>query len=276
MFLDWFDAATSKRRSRADQTDAQRHQRRRRRRRRRRREDFLSRIESNGRGRHLRDRNAREQRTMDRREHRRIQQELRTEREELIDQELRQVILGLFRCQHMRMTLSESNPLCVGPAGSNHKDEFHEATKDGATLNFEDLAPHLQNSSDVSDDDMQTTHPLSSAVSNKPLSYPPSDGHPSNSNAETRTGTLHTPQTKTPSIVSHECVICMESFEIGDDLIFSKNGQCSHAFHEDCIVDYMIVSQGRRVREGSQQNTHDDSLAQLQSIPCPCCRCRFV
>eukprot|EP00571_Detonula_confervacea_P006762 CAMPEP_0172315630 /NCGR_PEP_ID=MMETSP1058-20130122/25814_1 /TAXON_ID=83371 /ORGANISM="Detonula confervacea, Strain CCMP 353" /LENGTH=271 /DNA_ID=CAMNT_0013029749 /DNA_START=57 /DNA_END=872 /DNA_ORIENTATION=+ len=36
---------------------------------------------------------------------------------------------------------------------------------------------------------------------------------------------------------SNECAICMVEYDIGDVVIHSKN--CSHAFHQDCILDWV-------------------------------------
>lgn len=49
------------------------------------------------------------------------------------------------------------------------------------------------------------------------------------------------------------CPICYESYKKGDSIAWSKNEKCFHAFHVDCIVEWLI--------------NHDD---------CPMCREKYV
>mmetsp|Transcript_15232 Transcript_15232/g.20793 ORF Transcript_15232/g.20793 Transcript_15232/m.20793 type:complete len:270 (-) Transcript_15232:587-1396(-) len=52
------------------------------------------------------------------------------------------------------------------------------------------------------------------------------------------------------------CAICLCPYDIGDELVWSSNEACSHAFHSECIVDWLI-----KMQEGT---------------PCPCCRQDFT
>ena len=49
------------------------------------------------------------------------------------------------------------------------------------------------------------------------------------------------------------CPICCEDYVKGDDVAWSRNEECCHAFHTDCIVPWLM--------------DHDD---------CPMCRCVYV
>ena len=49
------------------------------------------------------------------------------------------------------------------------------------------------------------------------------------------------------------CPICCEDYVKGDDVAWSKNEDCCHAYHTDCIVPWLM--------------DHDD---------CPMCRCVYV
>ena len=56
--------------------------------------------------------------------------------------------------------------------------------------------------------------------------------------------------------VPNNCAICLSSYEIGDKVVWSSNETCHHAFHEDCILEWLI-----KMQEGT---------------PCPCCRQEFT
>lgn len=56
--------------------------------------------------------------------------------------------------------------------------------------------------------------------------------------------------------ITNECSICLCEYERGDTVVTSCNPECSHAFHQECIVEWLV-----KMQEGA---------------PCPCCRCTFV
>ena len=51
------------------------------------------------------------------------------------------------------------------------------------------------------------------------------------------------------------CAICLCGYDVGDSITWSINKSCIHAFHNDCILDYLQGQQG---------------------TPCPCCRREFT
>jgi len=52
------------------------------------------------------------------------------------------------------------------------------------------------------------------------------------------------------------CAVCLSSYSAGDTVIWSSNKECQHAFHEDCILDWLT-----KIQNGT---------------PCPCCRQEFT
>lgn len=52
------------------------------------------------------------------------------------------------------------------------------------------------------------------------------------------------------------CVICLTGYAVGDKVVWSSNQQCQHAFHQDCVVGWLVKMQ--------------------PETPCPCCRQEFT
>lgn len=51
------------------------------------------------------------------------------------------------------------------------------------------------------------------------------------------------------------CAICLCGYDVGDTITWSYNNKCTHAFHHECILDYLQTQ---------------------KSTPCPCCRREFT
>ena len=58
------------------------------------------------------------------------------------------------------------------------------------------------------------------------------------------------------SLVPNCCAICLMSYDVGDTVIWSSNKECTHAFHQDCVVGWLVKMQ--------------------PETPCPCCRAEFT
>lgn len=47
------------------------------------------------------------------------------------------------------------------------------------------------------------------------------------------------------------CPICLDVYKVGDDVCFSRNAECPHEFHLDCMLDWlmMVSSEERECRD---------------------------
>ena len=83
--------------------------------------------------------------------------------------------------------------------------------------------------------------------------------------------------------IPNSCAICLDSYEIGDTMVWSTssdssssssnsgssdNNKCLHAFHEHCISAWCL----RKIEENFSSSNSRSNI----SVPCPCCRQSFV
>ena len=73
------------------------------------------------------------------------------------------------------------------------------------------------------------------------------------SSLEEQTGHL---ELTTGRLVPNCCAVCLSDYRVGDVVTWSSNPKCVHAFHRDCVVDWLIKMQ--------------------PETPCPCCRQEFT
>jgi Ring finger domain len=67
------------------------------------------------------------------------------------------------------------------------------------------------------------------------------------------------PRDWSPKCVGTVCAICLEPYQVGDEVVWSMNKcVCPHAFDRDCLVEYLMQ--------------HEDG----EMTPCPCCRKIFL
>eukprot|EP00984_Skeletonema_dohrnii_P022948 scaffold12062_cov98-Skeletonema_dohrnii-CCMP3373.AAC.1 len=71
------------------------------------------------------------------------------------------------------------------------------------------------------------------------------------------------------------CAICLSEYEKCDRVCWSSNTECSHVFHEDCILQWLISSGKKRsMNEFFTRHPTDEIL--LKNEFCPCCRQDFI
>jgi hypothetical protein len=72
------------------------------------------------------------------------------------------------------------------------------------------------------------------------------------------------------------CAICLTEYETTERVSWSSNPDCTHVFHEDCVVEW-LVSLGR-TKSKQVRFFEEPTEAQLLNyqLECPCCRQAFI
>jgi len=71
------------------------------------------------------------------------------------------------------------------------------------------------------------------------------------------------------------CAICLSEYDKGDGVCWSSNAECSHVFHEDCILQWLISS-GKKRAMSQYFTKHPTDAKLLENEFCPCCRQEFI
>ncbi len=72
------------------------------------------------------------------------------------------------------------------------------------------------------------------------------------------------------------CAVCLIKYEISDRVCWSSNSECSHVFHEDCMLQWHVAL-GRKHsrRKRFSANPSEKKLLDFD-LTCPCCRQDFI
>ena len=81
-------------------------------------------------------------------------------------------------------------------------------------------------------------------------------------------------------LIANGCVICLEPYHSGETVVWSKNQDCIHAFHQECLIEYFQAANKDNWRLGSlfdnDGSTDDNSNStDFADTICPCCRQEF-
>ena len=71
------------------------------------------------------------------------------------------------------------------------------------------------------------------------------------------------------------CAICLSEYEKCDRVCWSSNAECSHVFHESCILQWLMTS-GKKRSMNKYFTRHPSDEELLENAFCPCCRQDFI
>lgn len=133
-------------------------------------------------------------------------------------------------------------------------------TCDGSSEEFQSGGDNLSSDGEYSYDEEEDHGTVVIApfprVSSKPASETSLESSNDNENDVT-TGSNSSNDDKNEKTVSNLCAICLEEYHEGDTIVWSSNKNCRHAFHRDCLTNYLV-----KVKE-------------QETYPCPICRQNF-
>ena len=74
--------------------------------------------------------------------------------------------------------------------------------------------------------------------------------------------------------VSAECSICLNPYTVGDNVSWSAL-DCSHAFHQTCIVEWLMTLGKKANNRGGTTVVRQNDLCTFKMV-CPICRQDFI
>jgi len=140
---------------------------------------------------------------------------------------------------------------CVKESKSS---ESSETTASATTSPSVDLSSTGEATGIPTADEHHNSHSVPTAT--EPETCPSSPMQNNNNNAHVvivSTSTPQGPELTFPNL----CAICLDPYQEESTIVWSNNPSCLHAFHKDCILDYLVL------------NKEEDP-------PCPCCRRTFL
>jgi len=126
-------------------------------------------------------------------------------------------------------------------------------TATSSTVNY--LTSSLASSSNHSQRSVLDSIPSSSSHTNYSTQQIIDNPADANNNAAITTSFDNDEEEELKS-VPNNCAICLSEYVSGDTIVTSCDPMCSHAFHQECIIEWLVKMQ--------------------VGAPCPCCRRTFV
>lgn len=72
------------------------------------------------------------------------------------------------------------------------------------------------------------------------------------------------------------CAVCLAKYELSDRVCWSSNSDCTHVFHEDCMLQWLLAL-GRKSSRGRRFSRNPTEMQLMEfDKTCPCCRQDFI
>lgn len=72
------------------------------------------------------------------------------------------------------------------------------------------------------------------------------------------------------------CAVCLMEYEVSDRVCWSSNKECTHVFHEDCIVQWFVSSGRTKSKRRWFPDNPSERRLMCYELECPCCRQEFI
>ncbi|KAL7536979.1 hypothetical protein ACHAWF_005614 [Thalassiosira exigua] len=72
------------------------------------------------------------------------------------------------------------------------------------------------------------------------------------------------------------CAVCLMEFGVSERVCWASNGECTHVFHEDCILQWLITLGRKRSKKQSFPRNPSEKRLLNYDLACPCCRQPFM
>ncbi|KAL3795141.1 hypothetical protein HJC23_007369 [Cyclotella cryptica] len=72
------------------------------------------------------------------------------------------------------------------------------------------------------------------------------------------------------------CAVCLTEYEVSERVCWSSNTECTHVFHEDCIVQWLVSSGRTKSKRQWFPDNPSERRLMCYELECPCCRQEFI
>lgn len=72
------------------------------------------------------------------------------------------------------------------------------------------------------------------------------------------------------------CAICLSEYDILDEVCWSSNSKCTHVFHKECVVQWLVALGKRQSKMKRFPRTLNEKHLLDHNFECPCCRQEFI